>query len=137
MSISISKFCGLLNAVLVVLAVLVSSIWVVTGSVVWVVVVSVIPSTVGNSEVHVINEASLLLKMVVVRVNITISVENWIGEHVGLEHILVFHQVLALMGEHVSILGLEVMAQCNSGLWCIVGVTSNIKLGTSFNMGCS
>lgn len=118
---------------LVVLAVLVSSIWVVTGSVVWVVVVSVIPSTVGNSEVEVINETSLLLKMVIVKINITISIKNWIGKHVGLEHILVFHQVLALMGEHVSILVLEVVAQYSSGLWCIVGVTSNIKIGTSFN----
>lgn len=75
---------------------------------------------------HVINKASLLLKMVIIRVNVTISVEETIinVEHIGLKYILVFHQVLALVGEHVSVLRLEVVGQGNIHLWCIVGVSS-------------
>ena len=75
---------------------------------------------------HVINKASLLLKMVIIRVDVTISVEETIinVEHIGLKYILVFHQVLALVGEHVSVLRLEVVGQGNIHLWCIVGVSS-------------
>jgi len=103
-------------------------IWVVTGSVVWVVVISV-QSTVGDSVVEVINEASLLLKMVIIRVNITISVEQTIVdiEHVRLKNILVFEKVLALMRKHVSVLHPEVMGQSNIHLWCIEVVSVNIR----------
>lgn len=107
-------------------AVWVSGIWVVTGSIVWVVVISV-HSTVEDSEVEVINKASLLLEMIVIRINITISVEVTISniKHICLKYILVFQQVLALMGEQVSVLRLEIMGKSNRGFWCIIGVSSN------------
>jgi len=110
-------------------------IWVVTGSVVWVVVISV-QSTVGDSVVEVINEASLLLKMVIIRVNITISVEQTIVdiEHVRLKNILVFEKVLALMRKHVSVLHPEVLGQSNIHLWCIVVVSVKTVSGEGLNV---
>lgn len=116
-------------------AILVTGIWVVSILVVWIVVVSV-NSTIG-SVMKVINQSSLLLKMVIIRVNITISVEETIvdGEHVGLEHILVFSQVLALMGEHVSVLQLEVMAQWSDNLWCIVMSSNFLTIDSGLRFG--
>jgi len=75
--------------------------------------------------------------MVIIRVNITISVEETIidGEHVGLEHILVFSQVLALVGEHVSVLQLEVMAQWSANLWCIVMSSNCLTIDSCLRFG--
>jgi hypothetical protein len=110
-----------------------------SSSVVWVVMIAIV-STVLDSVMQVINETSLLLEMVIIRVNISVTV-HIDTVHICLHDLLVLHQVLALVRKHIRVPHLEVLCKTNCRFWCVESTTmshcSNLRVnicGISLNV---